>query len=96
MDNKAAAPQKPAVPQNVILEDRSRLTVTGVRRMLSCDENGASMETARGILAVTGRELSVSALSLETGEVRFSGKIEALNYTDTNVSAGGFWKRLVR
>ena len=54
------------------------------------------METARGILAVTGRELSVSALSLETGEVRFSGQIEALNYTDTNVSAGGFWKRLVR
>ncbi len=94
MENKPAA--KPAGPQNLILEDRGRLTVTGVLRMCSCEETEASMETARGILHLSGKDLSVGSLSLESGEVRLSGQIDAISYTETNASAGGFWKRLVR
>ncbi|MCI2046813.1 MAG: sporulation protein [Faecalibacterium sp.] len=94
-ENTRPAPEK-AMPHNLILEDRKRLTATGVLRMISCDENGATMETGRGLLSITGRELSVSTLSLETGEVHFSGQVDEIVYTETHASAGGFWHRLTR
>lgn len=84
------------IPHNLILEDRARLSATGVTRVLSCDENGASMETGRGRLTVLGRELSVSELSLETGEIRISGRIDQIEYTETLQSSGGLLRRLVR
>ena len=97
MDRKqdSAAAEK-AVPHNLILEDRHRLTATGVLRMISCDDAGASMETGRGILSITGKGISVSALSLEKGEVHLVGEISEMVYTETHLSSGGFWKRLTR
>ncbi len=84
------------LPHNLIVEERGRLTATGVTRMLSCDECAACMETALGRLTVTGTELSVSELSLETGEIRLAGRVDRIEYAETRESAGGFFRRLVR
>lgn len=92
----SAAVPRPPMPHNLILEDRSRLSVTGVTRVISCDETGAVMETACGRLTVLGQQLSVGELSLETGEVRVSGRIDQLEYTETRQSSGGLLRRLVR
>ena len=56
--------------QDLILESRSRLTVTGVRRVLRCDEDGAAIETVKGILHLAGSGLSVVSLDLDAGELR--------------------------
>jgi sporulation protein YabP len=93
--NASSVPAK-AMPHNLILEDRQRVTATGVLRMINCDENGASMETGCGILSITGKGLSVGALSLETGEVHFVGQVDEIVYTETRASSGGFWGRLTR
>ena len=83
-------------PHNLILEDRSKLSATGVLRVISCDETGAVMDTGQGRLTVLGRELSVSDLSLDTGEVRVFGRIDQIEYTDTRESSGGLLRRLIR
>lgn len=83
-------------PHNLILEDRSRLTATGVTRVISCDEQGACMDTGKGRLTIMGRGLSVSELSLETGEIRVSGRIDQIEYAENRESSGGFLRRLVR
>lgn len=97
---KNAEPLPPAkaadAPHNLILEDRSRLTATGVTRVISCDELGACMDTGKGRLTIAGRGLSVSELSLETGEVRVSGRIDQIEYAENRESSGGFLRRLVR
>ena len=54
-------------PHDLILESRSRLTVTGVRRVIRCDPDGAALELAGCVLELTGGELSVTALDLEKG-----------------------------
>ena len=90
-----SVPEK-MMPHNLILEDRHRLTATGVLRMINCDETGASMETGQGILSIAGQGLSISALSLETGEVHFSGQVNEIVYTETKATSGGFWHRLIR
>ena len=68
----------PGPAQVFYLESRSRLTVTGVRRVLRCDEDGAAIETVREIPAPAGSGLSVVSLDLDAGEVRLAGRLDAV------------------
>lgn len=90
-----AAPAQETQPHDLILEGRSRLTVTGVRRVVRCDPDSAAIETSRGTLNLTGAELSVTALDLDAGEAKLAGRIDALEYTE-NHTPGGFLRRLAR
>ena len=81
---------------NLILEDRRAMTATGITRIVSYDEYSATLETQQGSLVVGGRELQVSELSIQTGEVKIAGKIESIQYADLKESPAGFFKRLVR
>ena len=72
------APQQsdlPAPPRAhaLTLENRARLTVTGVTRIVSCDELGATLQTPLGDLTIGGQGMQVSELSVRTGEVHISG-----------------------
>ena len=53
------------------------------------------METGKGTLHLTGAQLNMAALDLETGEAKFTGRIDTLEYT-TSAPAGGFLRRLLR
>ena len=72
------------LPHHLIVEDRSALTATG-----------ATLETQQGTLLVGGEGLSVSELSIQTGEVKIFGRIESMQYTEP-APAGGLWRRLLR
>ena len=93
MDEKTK--QAPAAPHNLILEARGRLTVTGVRRVVRCDPDSAAIEGGEWVLNLSGAGLSVTALDLDRGEVRLSGRIDALEYAEAR-SPGGFLRRLAR
>lgn len=82
-------------PHDLILESRARLTVTGVQKVLHCNADSAAMETGKGTLHLTGAQLNMAALDLETGEAKFTGRIDTLEYT-ASVPAGGFLRRLLR
>ena len=74
------------------LKDRRHLAVTGVIRVISCDENAAVLETPLGNLTVGGQEL----LSTQSGQVQLSGKIEYLQYAENQQSGGSLLARLFR
>ena len=96
------APQQsdlPAPPRAhaLTLENRARLTVTGVTRIVSCDELGATLQTPLGDLTIGGQGMQVSELSVRTGEVHISGQIEYLQYTENQQSkkqSGGMGRPL--
>ena len=92
--NKTAE-KTPAPPHDLILEGRSKLTVTGVKRVLRCDADSAAMETGKGVLHLTGAELNVTSLDLESGEVRLTGRI-APPPPPPPRPPGGLLRRLLR
>lgn len=95
MPEKNTRSPQPAPPHDLILESRARLTVTGVQKVLHCNADSAAIETGRGILHLAGAQLSMAALDLEAGEAKFTGRIDALEYT-ASAPAGGFLHRLLR
>ncbi|MBD9257311.1 MAG: sporulation protein [Faecalibacterium sp.] len=95
MPEKNTRSPQSAPPHDLILEGRARLTVTGVQKVLHCNADSAAIETGRGILHLSGAQLSMAALDLEAGEAKFTGRIDALEYT-ANAPAGSFLHRLLR
>lgn len=93
MPEKNTRSPQPAPPHDLILESRARLTVTGVQKVLHCNADSAAIETGRGILHLAGAQLSMAALDLEAGEAKFTGRIDALEYT-ASAPAGSFLHRL--
>ena len=73
---------------DLILENREKLTVTGVRRVLQCNAESAAIETARGVLQLAGAQLNVTSLDLDSGEVKLTGRIDTVEYTAARTPGG--------
>ena len=88
---------KPEAAHHLILEDREKLTVSGVEEVESFDENTIVMDTAQGILIVRGEDLHIEKLSLDGGDLKVEGTIDSLTYEDSGRDrAGGLFARLFR
>ena len=88
---------RPDVAHHVILEDRQQLSVSGVEEVESFDENTIVMYTSRGTLVIRGEGLHIEQLSLDGGDLKVEGAIDALAYEDSGRDRGGsFLARLFR
>ena len=63
------------------LSQRKEGTITGVVDVFSFDEHEILLKTSQGMLTVKGKELHVSRLELEKGDVDLEGQVDALLYT---------------
>ena len=69
------------VIQNLILENRQKLSVSGVLDVLSFDDQVVMIETELGLLTVKGENIRITKLSLDTAEVIIEGEISNLSYS---------------
>ena len=75
---------KTGVIQNLILENREKLSISGVIDVLSFDDQVVMIETELGLLTVKGEELRINKLSIDTSEVIVEGNISHLTYSEKN------------
>ena len=68
--------------QNLILENREKLNITGVLDVLSFDDQIVIVETSLGLLTVKGENLRINKLSTDTEEVCVEGNILNLAYSE--------------
>lgn len=68
--------------QNLILENREKLSVSGVLDVLSFDDQVVIMDTELGLLTVKGENLRINKLSIDTSEVIVEGSIYNLGYSE--------------
>ncbi len=75
--------------QNIVLENREKLSISGVLDVLSFDDQIIILETDLGLLHVKGENLKINKLSIDTSEVIVEGNIGALNYSDKDLDKKG-------
>ena len=73
------------VIQNLILENRSKLSIAGVLDVLSFDDQVVVVETELGLLTVKGENIRINKLSIDTSEVIVEGEISYLAYSDKDL-----------
>lgn len=85
------------LPQNIILEDRERLNLSGVLDVEEFCEDKILLETTLGFLEVTGQGMKMNKLSVDSGELTIEGDITSLVYTDeSREQKGSLISRLFR
>ncbi len=67
---------------NLVMENREKLSVTGVLNVISFDEDMIVAETEMGILVIKGEYLNMNSLSLEKGEIDIDGTVYSINYEE--------------
>ena len=67
--------------QNLVLENRKKLNVSGVNDVLSFDDQVVMVDTELGLLTVKGENIRINKLSLDTAEVIIDGDISSLSYS---------------
>ncbi len=82
---------------NIILEERSRLSISGVTDVESFDENEISLYTTLGELSIKGKCLHVDEMSLESGNITISGDVKSLVYGDKDrTKKPSLWGKITR
>ena len=87
------------VVQNLILENRKKLSVSGINDVLSFDDQVVMIETELGLLTVKGENLRINKLSIDTSEVIVEGEISFLSYSDKELEkqkSGGFMSKIFK
>ena len=85
-------------PHNLVIEGREKLNVTGVRDVISFDENTIILNTEMGGLVLKGNNLHINKLNVEEGNLNIEGYFIACNYTDKTDSkrTGGFFSNIFK
>ena len=78
----------------LVLEERNRLSISGVEEVARFNEEAILLTTAAGGLEIRGEDLHIDSLSLEGGELRVTGRVDALLYGVETPARGGLFSRI--
>ncbi len=70
--------------QNIILENREKLNVSGVLDVLSFDDQIIIVETELGLLTIKGENLKINKLNIDTSDITLDGYISSLTYSESD------------
>lgn len=85
---------RPELSHHVILEEREQLVISGVEEVESFDENTILLTTAQGGLEIQGEGLHIEKLSLDGGDLKVEGRVNALLYEAESRGRSGLLGRL--
>ena len=82
-DQKKISQSNLDIIQNIILENRNKLSITGVKDVFSFDDQIVILETELGMLTIKGNDIRINKLSIDTTDVIIEGgEINSINYDD--------------
>lgn len=67
------------------LENRKKLTLTGIVEVISFDDQKISLNTKLGNLSIKGEGLKMNKLDVQNGDVIITGTILSMIYSGKNV-----------
>ncbi len=79
---------KASMRTNVNIENRERISVTGVKRVDSFDEGEVSARLESAQVSVYGQGLHISRLDLDNGILIVDGFICGIEYSDSDTKSG--------
>ena len=83
--------------QNILIYNRSKISISGIKSVDSFDESFISMTTDQDEhLVIEGSGLTVSDVSLDSGKVDAVGYVSGAFYETATQNGGGIFSKLFR
>ena len=80
---------------NIIIENRKKFNFSGIKDVISFDEETIVMESVLGRLVLKGIGLHIQSFETETGDLLGEGRVNAVVYT-VDEKNGGLFSRIFR
>ena len=81
---------------SIHVDNRMRISITGVMDVVSFNEQDAVLLTEAGPLNIEGTNLHLSRLNLEDGQICIEGELQALDYEPADGGKRGLFGRPLR
>jgi sporulation protein YabP len=79
------------------LAGRKDLSVTGVKKVESFDDQEVILSTTAGALTIRGENLHIRHLDLQEGRLVLDGLVSQVSYAEASMARRGrVWQRLIR
>ncbi len=88
--------EKVYTEQSVIIENRKKLNISGVKDVISFDDETLLLDTALGRMTVKGDGLHIISFNTDNGTLTAEGRVHAAVYMSDGKNSGGFVSRLFR
>lgn len=72
-------------PHNVVIENRNKLMLTGVKEVESFTDTEIMLFTCLGELKIKGKNLLIGNFNADTGDFSATGEVSAFVYGETKV-----------
>ena len=82
-----------AKPHSLNIENRTKLSLSGVDDVSGFDENTIILTTSLGDLTIRGDGLHIDRIDLDVGQLEVQGHIRELSY-DEPVQSSSLWTKL--
>jgi len=69
----------------VVIDNREKLTISGIIDVETFDENMIVVHTVMGKLTICGTSLHIRELNVDTTDLNVEGHIDAMQYSDESV-----------
>lgn len=80
----------------MLLENRQKVTITGVDDVDNFNESEVNLMTEAGYITLRGSDLHINKLSLDEGQLVVEGQIMGVEYSEHEAQSGGFFGRLFK
>ncbi len=81
---------------SLYMSNRKSMSLSGVRDVLSFDENSVSIISVMGNIVIKGDNIKIGSFNTETGDMQIEGRFSAVVYLDNKGEREGFFKRIFR
>ncbi len=95
-DKKQLRTNRADLPHNIIMENRAKISISGVENAESYNENEVVLDTSKGILIIRGEALTLSKLNLDSGEITVGGRVSDLEYVEPRKSGGSILGKIFK
>ena len=72
--------QEERKPHSLCIDNRNRCNITGIKKVITANENTITMQSHCGLMTITGANLKLTAFSESNETVAFVGEINSIKY----------------
>lgn len=69
---------------DIVLKSRKTMSITGVKEVISFDEQAVNLRTVCGEMAIEGAGLHIGVLDMDRGVVSLEGTVDGIWYPQTD------------
>lgn len=85
---------------SITLTDRKYMELTGIKHVITFDEEEIVLESGMGIIFIVGQDMHITMLNLDEGKVKIEGEVQSFQYkpqgTDIKARSKNIINRLLK